>query len=194
MHRAPDPHQPQIRPPPAIRTGRERSQADLYRDQLGRGRAGARVLRSEMGRAAAGHHAGLARQLGVRDPVPGLRTRGPPRDLHHQRDRGAQPAAQKGGQDQRPLPHRRRGPQTALPRDPKRRPAMDPDPQLDESAAGVQDPIRRPPTRLTAYTVSWTPSQAIADFEAQLAAMYARLRDLADDRGSSENPRTERLR
>jgi uncharacterized coiled-coil protein SlyX len=36
--------------------------------------------------------------------------------------------------------------------------------------------------------------QAIADFEAQLAAMYARLRDLAPDRGPSESPRTERLR
>src|SRR3984885_6372030 len=158
MHRAPDPHQPQIRPPPAIRPGRERSQADLYRDQLRRGRAGALVVRSEMGRPAAGDHPGLARQLGVRDPVPGLRTRSPPRDLHNQRHRGAQSTTPKGGQDQGTLPLRGRSPQTALPRNPKRGPAMDPNPRLDESLAGVQNPIRRPPSRLTAYTISWTPS------------------------------------
>jgi hypothetical protein len=37
----------------------------------------------------------------------------------------------------------------ALPRDPKRRPAVDSNPELDDSAAGIQDPLRRPPTRLT---------------------------------------------
>jgi hypothetical protein len=36
--------------------------------------------------------------------------------------------------------------------------------------------------------------QAIADFEAQLAAMNARLRDLAHDHGPTEIPPTERLR
>jgi hypothetical protein len=45
--------------------------------------------------------------------------------------------------------------------------------------------LAEPPTQIR---------QAIADFEAQLAAMYARLRDLADDRGLSESPRTDRLR
>src|SRR5581483_2533748 len=82
-----------------------------------------------------------------------------PGHLYDQRDRSAEPTAEKGGQDQGPLPHRGRSPKTALPRHPKRRPAMDPSAQLDENAAGVQNPIRRPPTRLTAYTVSWTPSR-----------------------------------
>ena len=101
--------------------------------------------------------------LGVRDPVHGLRARGPPRDLHDQRDRGAQPAATQGDQDQGQLPERGRRPQADLPRDPERRPAMDPNPRLDESAARVQDPLRRPTARLTinpAYTDSRTPSAA----------------------------------
>ena len=40
---------------------------------------------------------------------------------------------------------RGRGPQAALPRHPQRRPPMDPNPQLDENATRVQNPIRRPP-------------------------------------------------
>jgi hypothetical protein len=35
--------------------------------------------------------------------------------------------------------------------------------------------------------------RTIADFEAQLAAMDVRLRDLARDRGPTESPRTERV-
>jgi hypothetical protein len=38
---------------------------------------------------------GVARQLGIRHPVSGVPTRSPPRDLHHERDRGAPPPAQK---------------------------------------------------------------------------------------------------
>ncbi|HEV3390966.1 MAG TPA: hypothetical protein VG057_18230 [Solirubrobacteraceae bacterium] len=56
---------------------------------------------------------------------------------------------------------------------------------LRQRASEHQRELGEPPTQIR---------QAIADFEAQLAAMYARLRDLADDRGSSESPRTERLR
>ena len=43
--------------------------------------------------------------LAARDPVHGLRARSPARDLHHQRDRGAQPAAAQSDQDQGQLPH-----------------------------------------------------------------------------------------
>ena len=64
-------------------------------------------------------------RLGVRDPVHGLRTRSPPRDLHHERDRGAQPAAPQSDQDQGQLPDRGRRPEADLPRDPERRAAMD---------------------------------------------------------------------
>ena len=56
---------------------------------------------------------------------------------------------------------------------------------LRQRASEHQRELGEPPTHIR---------QAIADFEAQLAAMYARLRDLAHDRGSSESPRTERLR
>ena len=41
---------------------------------------------------------------------------GPPRDLHHERDRGAQPPAAQSDQDQRTLPQRGRRPQADLPR------------------------------------------------------------------------------
>ena len=54
----------------------------------------------------------------------------------YQRDRGAQPPAAQGGQDQRQLPQRGRRPETDLPRDHQRRAAVDPLPELDDSAAG----------------------------------------------------------
>jgi Transposase, Mutator family len=60
------------------------------------------------------------------------------------------------------FPTRGRSPGADLPRDPERRPAMDKDPRLDKGNARVQDPLRRPTTRLkpstTAYTVKRTPS------------------------------------
>ena len=107
------------------------------------------AFEEKWGAAAAGDRPGVAIGLGARDPVHGLRARGPPGDLHHERDRGAQPAAAQGDQDQGPLPDRGRRPQADLPRDPKRRPAMDPNPRLDEGAARVQNPLRRPTARLT---------------------------------------------
>ena len=51
-----------------------------------------------------------------------------------------------------------------LPRDRKRRAGVDPNPQLDDGATGVQDPFRRPTARLTinpAHTESRTPSTAV---------------------------------
>ena len=113
------------------------------------GAAGARGVRGEVGRAAAGDRPGVARRVGARDPVHGLRARSPPRDLHDERDRGAQPPAPQGAQDEGQLPERGRRPEADLPRDPERRPAMDPHPRVDESVARVQDPIRRPTARLT---------------------------------------------
>jgi putative transposase len=100
------------------------------------------------GAAVPGDHAGVAEQLGARHPIPGVRTRSPSGDLHNKRDRGAQLAAKKGGQNQRALPKRGRSPQAALPRDPKRRPPMDKNPGLDESPPRLQNPLRRPRTRL----------------------------------------------
>ena len=67
---------------------------------------------------------------------------GPPRDLHHQRDRGAQPPTAQGDQDQGQLPQRGRRPQARLPLAAERRPAMDPNPELDDRATRVQDPLR----------------------------------------------------
>ena len=65
------------------------------------------------------------------------------------------PAAAQGNQDQGELPDRGLRPQADLPRDPQRRPAMDPHPSLDQGATRVQDPVRRPAPRqrnLTATT------------------------------------------
>src|SRR4051794_23484675 len=94
--------------------------------------------------------------MGARDPVFGLPARGPAGDLHHQRDRGAEPSAAQGAQDQGPLPHRGRRPQVDLPRHHQRRPAMDAMPQLDDGAAGLQDPLRQSAARHRKLTV--TPS------------------------------------
>ena len=82
VHRAPHPRQPEVRSPARLRRRGQRSQADLHRGQRRRRRGGARGVRGEMGREGAGNRAGVARQLGVRDPVPGVPARGPPRDLH----------------------------------------------------------------------------------------------------------------
>ena len=83
---------------------------------------------------------------GTRDPVPRVPPRGPPGDLHDERDRGTQPPAAQGDQDQGQLPERGRRPQARLPRPAKRRPAMDANPELDDGAARVQNPLRRPHT------------------------------------------------
>ena len=96
------------------------------------------------GAAVPGDHPGVAERVGVRDPVPGLPAGGPPGDLHHQCHRSAEPAATQSDQDQGPLPQRGRRPQADLPRAHQRRPAMDTNPELDDRAAGVQDPLRRP--------------------------------------------------
>src|SRR4051812_27814560 len=88
------------------------------------------------------------------DPVPRIPRRGPARDLHDQRDRSAQPPAAQGDQDQGQLPQRGRRPQARLPRAAKRRPAMDPNPQLDDRAARVQDPLQRPHPRHCKLTVT----------------------------------------
>jgi hypothetical protein len=80
----------------------------------------------------------------------------------YEHDRGAQPATTKGNQDEGALPDRGRGAEADLPRDPKRGPAMDPNPRLDKGHARVQDSLRRPTTQLnhqtTAYTDRRTPS------------------------------------
>src|SRR5947209_19869212 len=111
-----------------------------------------------MGQPVPRDHPGLAKQLGVRDPVPGVPRRGAPRDLHHECNRGTQPPAAQRDQNQRTLPQRGGRPKTHLPRHRQRRPSVDPNPELDDSAARVQDPLRTPSTRLTAYTETRTPS------------------------------------
>jgi hypothetical protein len=99
--------------------------ADLHRDRRRPGAERARGVRREVGAAVARDRPGLAGGLGARDAVHGVHPGGPPGDLHHERDRGAQPAATKGSQDQGTLPERGRGTQADLPRDPKRSPTMD---------------------------------------------------------------------
>ena len=89
-------------PAPRARAGRPRPEADLHRQGRRPGPRRARGLRREVGPAVPGHHPGVAERLGARDPVPRVPRRGPPRDLHDERDRGAQPAAAQGDQDQGP--------------------------------------------------------------------------------------------
>ena len=115
---------------------------------------GARGVRGEMGPAAAGDRPGLAIGLGARDPVHGLRARGPPGDLHDERDRGAQPPAPQSDQDQGPLPDRGRRPEAALPRDPKRRARNGPGP-----AAGRRRCSRSKSTSETDYPTN--PDRAV---------------------------------
>ena len=144
----------QICAAPPVRRGRQGPQTDLHSDQPRPGDGRARAVRGQMA-GASDRRADVAGVLAARDPVHGLRTRSPPRDLHHQRDRGVEPAATQSDQNEGQLPVRGGRNQAALPRDPQRRAAMDPDPRVDESDARVQDPIRRPHPRLTikpAYT------------------------------------------
>jgi hypothetical protein len=98
----------------------------LHRDQRRSGDARLRAVRSQMA-GASDHRPDVARGVAARDPVPRLRTRSPAGDLHHQRDRGAEPPAPQSDQDQGQLPQRGGRDQAHLPRDPKRRPAVDPD-------------------------------------------------------------------
>ncbi len=69
-------------------------------------------------------------------------------------EQGLKPAAAQGDQNERQLPQRGRRPQARLPRPAERRPAMDEDPQLDDSAAGVQDPLRLAGSRHCKLTVT----------------------------------------
>ena len=95
----------EVRAPPRARTGRKGPQADLHRHRRRPGPRRARGVRREMGAAVPRHHPGLAGRVGARDPVPRVPARGPPRHLHDERDRGAQPPAPQSDQDQGHFPN-----------------------------------------------------------------------------------------
>ena len=98
-------HSLQVRAPPPIRAGRQRPAADLHRDRRRRRTARARGVRGEVGRSRCPVIGQAWRNgLGARHAVHGVRARGPPGDLHHERDRGAQPPAPKSDQDQGHFP------------------------------------------------------------------------------------------
>src|ERR1039458_7405172 len=105
-----------------------------------------------MGPAIPRDHPGLAERLGARHAVPDVWPRGAPRDLYHERDRGAQPPAAQSDQNERPLPQRGRREKADLPSREQRRAGLDHNQELDSSAARLQNPIRRPTTRLTPPT------------------------------------------
>ena len=81
--------------------------------------------------------------------VPGAAGRPAPRGLHHQQHREPQPPDPQEHQDPRPLPRRTGRDQADLPRDPTRRRQMAQGLRLDRSPTRPQDPLRRPPPRLT---------------------------------------------
>ena len=85
---------------------------------------------------------GVAERVGARDAVPRVPRRGPPCHLHHERHRSPQSPAAQGDQDQGELPERGRCSQACLPRAAERGPAMDANPELDDGAACVQNPLR----------------------------------------------------
>ena len=128
------------------------SQADLYRPGCRPRPRGARALRREMGAAVPRDHAGLAQRLGTRHAVPRVRPRGPPGDLHDECHRGPQPPATQSDQDERPLPQRGRREKADLPRGHQRRAGVDEDAELDGGAPRIQNPLRRPTTRLNPHT------------------------------------------
>src|SRR2546426_10609139 len=70
------------------------------------------------------------------------------RVVYDQCDRSVEPAAAQSDQDERTFPQRGGRPQAHLPRDRQRRAGMDANAQLDDSPARVQDPLRRPTTRV----------------------------------------------
>ncbi len=74
--------------------------------------------------------------------------RGASRGLYDERDRGAQPAAAESDQDERTLPQRGGRQEADLSRHHQRRAGVDTNAQLDDSPARVQDPLRRPATRV----------------------------------------------
>ena len=132
LHRAPHPRIAALRPPPRNTTQVVKDLRPIYTAiDPDHALARARGVRAEMGRAAPAGRPSLARLLGARHPVPGVPARGPSRDLHHQRDRGAQPPATQSGQDQGQLPHRGRRPQTA-----STSPSTTPCPQWTRTRAG----------------------------------------------------------
>ena len=87
------------------------------------------------------------RALGARRAVPRLPARGPPRRLHHQHDRGAQPPDPQDHQDERQLPQRRLSAQAALPRDHQSPNQMEAHLQLELGTDSIPHPLRRPRTR-----------------------------------------------
>ncbi len=128
--------------------GRARPEADLHRRRRRRRPGRARGLRRHVGIAFPGDHAGMAERLGVRDTVPRVSARSAPGHLHDERGRSAQSAAAQSDQDERSFPQRGGRPQTHLPRHRQRRAGVDTNAELDDSPARVQDPLRRPPTRV----------------------------------------------
>ena len=98
-----------------------RAAPDLHRDQRRRRRGVARgVCRRPLGHQVPDDRAGLAQGVGACGAVFGLSSRDPARDLHDQRHRESEHAAQKDHQDPRPLPKRRGRHQTALAGHPER--------------------------------------------------------------------------
>src|SRR5437588_7001659 len=148
LHRPPDPAQPQVRAAQGARAGRARPEADLYRRRPRRRPGSARCLRRQVAIPLPGDHAGMAERLGVRDPVSGVSARGAPRRLYDERDRGAQPPTAQSDQDERTLPQRGGRQEADLSRHRQRRAGVDTNAQLDDSPTRVQDPLRRPTTRV----------------------------------------------
>jgi putative transposase len=149
LHRAPHPRLAALRQLPRPQEGRLRPAPDLHRTQRRRRPLRARALRRRVGRTLPTDRERVARQLGARDPVPGVARQAAPRGLHDQHDRGPAPPDPQGDQDPRALPRRTGRDQAHLPRDRARRRQVAEEPDLDSAPRRPQDPLRRPIPRLT---------------------------------------------
>src|SRR5215210_3418500 len=104
--------------------------------------------------------------LGAGDPVLRVPTRGPQGHLHHEHDRIHQLPAAEDNQDPRPLPHRRRPDQAALPRLPRDRSHHPSRPRwpLELQLEGRPQPVRRHvprPPRQPRQRLTSQPGQAL---------------------------------
>ncbi len=154
MHHAPDPHQPHIRPPLAIRQVVKHVKPIYTAINSDAAEQALEAFDQKWGAQLPVITQAWRDSWGARHPVPGLRTRD--RRVIYTTASRRSTGNSEGSQTKGHFPTEDAAHKLLYLAIQHVVPAMDPNPWPDEGAARVQDPIRRPPTRLTAYTVSWT--------------------------------------
>ena len=148
------PLEPAIRAVQGQEKGRRRPQEDLHRRRPRPRRVRARALRRDLGSQVPDDLRLVDRELGADRPVPRVSPGRPPRGIHDQHDRGAQPPNPQDHQDPRQLPRRGLRPEAALPRDHPRPTEMEAHLQLEHRTHSLPNPLRRPHPRHRNLTVT----------------------------------------